>query len=71
MIKLILWVQVEIEMYEILEFSTQPRLVNCMHINNLPRSLDFSIKKYYVQLSLIRTISFSQTTNDCIDKKDK
>lgn len=71
MTKLILWVQVEIEMYEILEFSTQTRLVNYMHINNLPRSLDFSIKKYYVQLGLIRTISFSQTTNNSIDKNDK
>lgn len=71
MTKPILWVQVEIKMYEILEFSTQTRLVNCMHINNLPRSLDFLIKKYYVQLGLIRTISFSQTTNNSIDKNDK
>lgn len=71
MTKPILWGQAEIKMYEILEFSTQTRLVNCMHINNLPRSLDFSIKKYYVQLGLIRTISFSQTTNNSIDKNDK
>ena len=58
-------------MYEILKFSTQTRLVNCMHINKLPSSLDFSTKEYYMQLSLIRTISFSQTTNNSIDKNDK
>ena len=58
-------------MYEILKFSTQTRLVNCMHINKLPSSLDFSTKEYYMQLSLIRTISFSQTTNKCIGKNDK
>ena len=33
--------------------------------------LDFSIKKHYVQVGLIRTISFSQTTNNSIDKNDK